>query len=85
MNADWIGAAYEFHDPLLQANFAELRKIAGGFGGLILERIHAMDSNAKMGWPKTLRIHVADGLRGARPHAAHHVERELSPPPGIST
>lgn len=62
MNADWIGAAYEFHDPLLQASFAELRKIAGGFGELILERIYAMDSNAKMGWPKT-DLDVAHGVQ----------------------
>ncbi len=62
MNADWIGAAYEFHDPVLQASFAELRKTAGGFGELILERIHAMDSNMKMGWPKT-DLDVARGVQ----------------------
>lgn len=62
MNSDWVGSAYEFHDPVLQASFAEMRKIASDFGELILERIYAMDSNAKMGWPKT-DVDVAHGIQ----------------------
>jgi hypothetical protein len=62
MNADWIGAPYEFHDAALQASFAELRRVAGEFGDLILERIYAMDSNPKMGWPKT-DLDVSQGLQ----------------------
>lgn len=62
MNADWIGAAYEFHDPLLQANFSALRKIAADFGNLVLERIYAMDTNPKMGWPKT-DLDIAQGTQ----------------------
>ncbi|WP_315810786.1 hypothetical protein [Bradyrhizobium sp. SZCCHNR3107] len=62
MNSDWVGSAYEFHDPLLQTSFAEMRKIACDFGELILGRIYAMDSNPKMGWPKT-DFDVAHGLQ----------------------
>ncbi|WCK21764.1 hypothetical protein [Agrobacterium tumefaciens] len=62
MNADWIGAAYEFHDPPLQANFSALRKIATDFGSLVLERIYPMDANLKMGWPKT-DLDVSQGMQ----------------------
>lgn len=53
MNEVWIGAAYEFHDTVLQASFADVRRLAGEFGTLVLERIHAMPGSTKMGWPKT--------------------------------
>ena len=53
MNETWVGAACEFHDPEVQATFSDLRRVAGEFGSLVLERIYAMDRNPKMGWPKT--------------------------------
>ncbi|MGJ4898644.1 hypothetical protein ACQR2B_28035 [Bradyrhizobium oligotrophicum] len=53
MNETWVGAAYEFHDPEVQRTFDDLRRLAGEFGGLVLERIYAMDRNPAMGWPKT--------------------------------
>ncbi|HEX9963814.1 MAG TPA: hypothetical protein VGB04_02390 [Allosphingosinicella sp.] len=62
MNDDWVGAAYEFHDPALQARFAEIRRISHELGDLILERIYAMDRDPKMGWPKTDRD-VAQGIQ----------------------
>ena len=62
MNETWVGAAYEFHDPQVQAPFDDLRRIAGEFGSLVLERIHAMDRNRKMGWPKTDQD-VAQGIQ----------------------
>lgn len=62
MNETWVGAAYEFHDPVVQASFADLRRLASEFGGLILERIYAMERNPKMGWPKTNQD-VAQGIQ----------------------
>ena len=62
MNADWVGAAYEFHDPDLQASFGAMRHISEEFGSLILERIYAMDGNPKMGWPKTDQD-IRDGIQ----------------------
>ena len=62
MNETWVGAAYEFHDPVVQGAFGDLRRIAGEFGDLVLERIHAMDRNPKMGWPKTSQD-VAQGIQ----------------------
>ena len=53
MNEVWIGAAYEFHDTVLQASFAEVRRTAADFGELVVERIYPMPGNTKMGWPKT--------------------------------
>lgn len=53
MNETWVGAAYEFHDPVVQATFGDLRHHVENFGSIILERIYAMDSNPKMGWPRT--------------------------------
>lgn len=63
MNETWVGAAYEFHDPVVQASFADLRRLAAEFGSLVLERIYAMDGNPKMGWPKTNQ----DVARGIQP------------------
>lgn len=62
MNETWVGAAYEFHDPEVQATFSDLRRLASEFGSLILERIYAMDRNPKMGWPKTDKD-VAQGIQ----------------------
>jgi hypothetical protein len=62
MNETWVGAAYEFHDPEVQGTFRDLRRVAGEFGGLVLERIYAMDRNPKMGWPKTDQD-VAQGIQ----------------------
>jgi hypothetical protein len=55
MNEDWVGAAYEFHDPAVQAAFSEVRRLASKFGDLVLERIYAMRGDLRMGWPKTDR------------------------------
>ena len=55
MNEEWVGAAYEFHDEAIQAAFAEVRRLAGAFGELVLQRIYAMRGDLKMGWPKTDR------------------------------
>lgn len=52
-NEVWVSAAYEFHDAVLQAGFADVRRTAANLGELVLERIHAMPRNTKMGWPKT--------------------------------
>lgn len=62
LNEVWIGAAYEFHDTVLQAGFADVRRIAADLGELVLERIHAMPGNTKMGWPKTNQD-VAHGVQ----------------------
>jgi|GEM_PF-1182748 len=53
MNQDWVGAAFEFHDPAVQAAFAEVRRVAREFGLLILERIYATRRNMEVGSPKT--------------------------------
>jgi hypothetical protein len=53
MNRDWVGAAFEFHDPAVQAAFAEVRRVARQFGQLVLERIHATRRNIEIGSPKT--------------------------------
>ena len=52
MNEAWIGAAYEFHDTVLQAGFADVRRTAAELGDLVLERIYVMPGNIKMGCPK---------------------------------
>jgi hypothetical protein len=62
MNEDWVGAAYEFHDSVLQASFTDLRRAAKEFGELIGQRIYPMDRNPKFGWPKT-DIDVARGVQ----------------------
>ncbi|MGH6879181.1 MAG: hypothetical protein ACREHV_17615 [Rhizomicrobium sp.] len=62
MNETWVGAAYEFHDPVVQATFGNLQRLADEFGSLIIERIYAMDRNPKMGWPKTDQD-VAQGIQ----------------------
>jgi hypothetical protein len=63
MNQDWVGGAFEFHDPAVQAAFAEVRRVARQFGGLVLERIHATRPNIEIGSPKT----DEDLEKGVRP------------------
>jgi hypothetical protein len=53
MNATWVGANFEFVDPVLQEGFAGVQHASTSFGSLVLERIHGMDRNPNMGWPKT--------------------------------
>ena len=53
MNQDWVGAAFEFHDPAVQAAFAEVRRVARQFSELVLERIYASRRNIEIGSPKT--------------------------------
>jgi hypothetical protein len=63
MNETWVGAAYEFHDPVVQAAFGDLRRTSDEFGDIVLERVHAMDRNPRMGWPKTNQ----DVIQGIQP------------------
>jgi hypothetical protein len=67
---DWVGAAFEFHDPVLQAGLADLRGKARILMSLVNERIFAMDRNPEMGWAKTdmdqrhgYRKETLDGIR----------------------
>ena len=62
MNETWRGALYEFHDAQVQAAFNGLRQKASAFGSLILERIFPIDSNPKMGLPKT-DIDIRQGIQ----------------------
>lgn len=64
MNETWRGALYEFDDAQVQIAFDELRQKASAFGNLILERIFPIDSNPKMGWPKT-DIDIRKGVQPA--------------------
>jgi hypothetical protein len=63
MNATWVGAGFEFHDPAVQTAFAEVRRAAQSLGHLVLERIYAMPRSQTMGWPKT----DEDVARGTQP------------------
>lgn len=71
MNETWVGAAYEFQDPVVQTAFGDLRRIASEFGDLVLQRIHAMDRNPKMGWPKTDQ----DVVQGIQPGTQQVIQR----------
>lgn len=62
LNGDWVGAAFEFNDPVLQAGFAELRAAALAFGNLVQERTYLMPNSLTMAWPKTDHD-VAHGLQ----------------------
>ena len=64
MNEDWVGARFEFHDPILQAAFAELQRLAREFGGLIVVHTYTMDQNLALAWPKT-DLDVAQGVQPA--------------------
>jgi hypothetical protein len=70
ISEDWVGAAFEFHDPVLQAALVEVRGKAGALMTLVNERIYAMDRNPEMGWAKTdmdrqhgYRKETLDGIR----------------------
>lgn len=62
MNEDWVGARFEFHDPTLQAAFADFRRLADEFGNLVVAHTHVMDRNTAMAWPKT-GLDVAQGTQ----------------------
>ena len=63
LNQDWVGAAFEFHDATVQSTFAEVRRTAGRFCELVLERIYATHGNPEIGSPRT----DEDLARGVQP------------------
>jgi len=71
LNETWRGALYEFHDAEVETAFKELRQKASAFGNLILERIFPIDSNPKMGWPKT----DTDIRQGVQPTTTEAISR----------
>ncbi len=77
MNADWVGAAYEFHDEVLQASFVEVRTRAAELGRLVLERVYAMDANPSMGSPKT-GVDRAQGIQPGTLDAIRAMDRIAS-------
>jgi hypothetical protein len=64
MNEDWVGARFEFHDPILQAAFAELQRLAREFGNLIGAHTYVMDQNLALASPKT-GLDLAQGVQPA--------------------
>lgn len=62
MNEDWVGARFEFHDPILQAAFVKLQRLSREFGNLIGAHTHVMDRNPALAWPKT-GVDVAQGVQ----------------------
>jgi hypothetical protein len=62
LNEDWIGARFEFHDPPLQAAFADVRRLCDQFGDLTLQHLHMMNGNADVLWAKT-DLDVAQGIQ----------------------
>ena len=69
--AEWVSAAYEFHDRELQSGFEHLRKKIASFVEIVLERLHAMDANPNMAWPLT----DMDRTQGVQPQ--RHSRRRL--------
>lgn len=53
MAVTWAGAEFDFEDPVLQDAATALREANRSLINLVNERIHAMDRNPEMGWPKT--------------------------------
>ena len=53
MAATWAGAEFEFEDLVLQQAAMALRTANRSLMDLIYERIHVMDRNPNMAWPKT--------------------------------
>lgn len=53
MNITWAGAEFDFEDPVLQETAKALRGANTSLMSLVYERIHVMDRNPEMGWPKT--------------------------------
>jgi hypothetical protein len=62
MNEDWVGARFEFYDPILQSAFDALQRISREFGNLIGAHTHVMDQNPALAWPKT-GTDVAQGIQ----------------------
>lgn len=53
MHATWAGAEFDFEDPVLQEAATALRDANGALMNLVYERLHVMDRNPEMAWPKT--------------------------------
>jgi hypothetical protein len=53
MAATWTGAAFDFEDTALQEAAMALRAANTSLMELVYERIHVMDRNPNMVWPKT--------------------------------
>ena len=53
MAATWAGAAFDFEDTALQEAAMALRAANTSLMELVYERIHVMDRNPNMVWPKT--------------------------------
>lgn len=64
MNEDWVGARFEFHDPILQAVFCELRRLGREFGNLIVTHTYVMDGNETLASPKT-GLDLSQGVQPA--------------------
>lgn len=55
MNEDWVGARFEFDDPVLQEAFLSLRQRASALGDLTLAHLYPLDGSGVMMTPKTDR------------------------------
>ncbi|MBG6118952.1 MULTISPECIES: hypothetical protein [unclassified Sphingobium] len=77
MNEDWVGAAFEFHDAQLQESFVSVRAAAESLASLVFERIHVMDRNPDMAWPKT-DVDRAQGMQPETMHAITELNRRAS-------
>lgn len=77
MNEDWVGARFEFHDPILQAAFAELQRLAREFGNLVGTHTYVMDKNLALAWPKTDRD-VALGVQPSTVAAIGAMNQKVS-------
>lgn len=53
ISEDWHGAAFEFHDPVLQAPFADLLRLVGELASLTLARLYIMRNDIELLSPKT--------------------------------
>jgi hypothetical protein len=53
MAVTWVGAEFDFEDPVLQEAGQTLRQANASLISLVNERIHVMDRNPNMAWPKT--------------------------------
>ena len=62
MNDGWLGAAYEFHDVVLQEAFTAIRKASQELGSLVLERIFPEDRDQRTGTSRT-DVDRAEGLQ----------------------
>lgn len=55
MNEDWVGARFEFDDPVLQEAFLSLRQRASALGDLTLAHLYPLDGTGVVMTPKTDR------------------------------